>query len=262
MPLRSRSLVHKAHICSDMYSLLHPSRGLKGGWPQGCGWWVSSNPIRVIPVGDRFQYPYLSNSAHGNVPGGCCSVAQSCLTLCDPMDYTMPGFLVLHYLLEFAQTHAHWVGDAIQPSHPLLLLPSVFPSIRVFSNQSALCIRWPKYWSFSISPSNEYSGLISFRIDCFDLLTVQGTLKSLLQHDSSKASILGRSAFFIAQLSHPYVTTGKTIALTRWTFVSKEMSLILSMPFRFVTAFLQRSKHLSISWLQSLSAVILEPPAK
>ena len=111
-------------------------------------------------------------------PGGCCSVAQSCLTLCDPMDYTTPGFLILHYLLEFAQTHA--TESAIQPSHPLLLLPSIFPSIRVFSIQSALCIRWPKYWSFSISPSNEYSGLISFRIDWFDLLTVQGTLKSLL----------------------------------------------------------------------------------
>ena len=139
--------------------------------------------------------------------------------LCDPMDYSTPGFPVLHYLPEFAQTHVDWVSDAIQPSHPLSshsLLPSIFPSIRVFSSGSVLCIRWPKYWSFSfsISPSNDYSGLISFRIDWFDLLAVQGILKSLLQHHSSKASILWRSAFFMVQPSHPYVTTGKTVALT------------------------------------------------
>ena len=147
----------------------------------------------------------------------CCSIAQSCLTLCDPMDHGTPGLPVHHKLPEFTQSHAHRVGDAIQPSHPcpLLLLPPLPPSIRVFSNESALCIRWPKYCSFSISPSNEYSGLISFRIDWFDLLAVQGTLKSLLQHHSSKASILWCSAFFTAQLSHPYMTTGKTIALTR-----------------------------------------------
>ena len=139
---------------------------------------------------------------------------------------------------------------------PLLLLPSIFPSIRVFSNESVLRIRWPKYWSFSfnISPSNEYSGLISFRMDWSDLLAVQGTLKSLLQHHSSKASILWCSAFFIVQLSHLYMTTGKTIALTRWTFVGKEMSLLFSMLSRFVIVFLPRSKHLWISWLQSLSA--------
>ena len=142
---------------------------------------------------------------------------------------------------------------------PLLLLPSFFPSIRVFSNESVLCNRWPKYWSFNISPSNEYSGLISFRIDWFDLLAVQGTLKSLLQHHSSKASILQRSAFLIPQLSHPYMTTGKTIALTRWTFVSKVMSLFFHMLSNLVIAFLPRSKHLLISWLQSPSAVILEP---
>ena len=142
-----------------------------------------------------------------------------------------------------------------------LLLPSIFPSFRVFSNQSFLCIRWPKYWSFSFSicPSNEYSGLISFRIDWLDLLAVQGTLKSLLQHHSSKASVLPHSAFFIVQLSHPYMTTGKTIALTICTFVSKVMSLLFNMLSRFVIAFLPKSKSLSISLLQSPSIVILEP---
>ena len=146
--------------------------------------------------------------------------------------------------------------------HPLLLLPSIFPSNRVFSNESTLCIRWPKYWSFSfsISPSNEHSGLISFRMDWLDLLAVQGTLKSLLQYYSSKASVLWCSAFFIVQLSHPYMTTGKTIALTRWTFVGKVMSLLFNMLSRLVIAFLPRSKHLLISWLQSPSAVILHRP--
>ena len=145
--------------------------------------------------------------------------------------------------------------------HPLLLLPSIFPSIRVFSSESALHIRWPKYWSFSfnISPSNEYSELISFRMDWLDLLQVQGTLKSLLQHHSSKASILWHSAFFIVQLSHPYMTTGKIIALTRRTFVGKAMSLLFNMLSRLVITFLPRSKHLLISWLQSPSTVILEP---
>jgi len=144
---------------------------------------------------------------------------------------------------------------------PLLLLPSIVPSIRVFSNESVLCIRGPKYWSFSFStsPSNEYSGLISFRIDWLDLLAVQGTLKSLLQHHSSKASILGHSAFFMVLLSHPYMTTGKTIALTICTFVSKVMSLLFNMLSRLVIAYLPRSKCFLISWLQSPSAVILEP---
>ena len=144
--------------------------------------------------------------------------------------------------------------------HPLLLLPSIFPSIRVFSNESALYKRWPKYWSFSfsISPSNEFPGLISFRMDWLDLLVVQRTLKSLLQHHGSKASILLHSAFFIIQLSHPYMTTGKTIALPRWTFVGKVASLLFNMPSRLVITFLPRSKHLLISWLQSPSAVILE----
>ena len=176
----------------------------------------------------------------------------------------MPGFPVYHQLLELAQTHVHQVSDAIQPFSlcPLLLLPSIIPSIRVFSNESVPCIRWPKYWSFSfsISPSNEYSGLIFFRMDWFDLLAVQGTLKSLLQHHSSKESILQCSAFFIVELSHPYMTTGKTISLTRWTFVSKVMSLVFNMLSRLVITFLPRSKHLLISWLQSPYAVILEPP--
>ena len=143
-----------------------------------------------------------------------------------------------------------------------LLLPSIFPRIRVFSNESALRIRWPKYWNFSsnISPSNEHPGLSSFRLDWLDLLVVQGILKSLLQHHSSKASIFQHSAFFIVQLSHPYMTTGKTIALTRQTFVSKVMSLLLNMLSRLVITFLPRSKHLLISWLQSPSAVTLEPP--
>ena len=143
--------------------------------------------------------------------------------------------------------------------HPLLLLPSTFPSIRVFSNESVLHIRWPKYWSFSISPSNEYSQLISFKIDWFDFLAVQETLKSLLQHHNSKASVFQCSAFFMVQLSHPHMTTGKTIALTLQTFVSKVMSLLFNMLSSFAIAFLPRSKHLLILWLQSPSSAILEP---
>ena len=153
------------------------------------------------------------------------SVAQSCPTLCDPMDCSTPGLPVHHQLPEFTQTHVHWVSDAIYLIHccPLLLPLPIFPSIRVFSSESVLHIRWSKYWSFSfsISPSNEHPGLISFRMDWLDLLAVQGTFKHLLQHHSSKASILQHSAFFIVQLSHPYTTTGKTIALTRRTSVVK-----------------------------------------
>ena len=154
------------------------------------------------------------------------SVAQSCSTLCDPMNHSMPGLPVHHQLPEFTQTHVHRVSDAIQPSHPLLLLPPIPPSIRVFSNESTLRMRWLKYWSFSfsISPSNDHPGLISFRMDWLDLLAVQGTLKSLHQHHSSKASILRCSAFFTVQRSHPYMTTWKTIALTRQTFVNKVVS--------------------------------------
>ena len=160
--------------------------------------------------------------------------------------------------------YVHSVADAIQPSHPLLSpSPSAFnlSSIKVFSKESVLCITWPKHWSFSftISPSNEYSGLISFRIDCFDLLVVQGTLKSLLQHHGLKTLILWHSAFLIVQLSHPYKTTGKTVALTRWNFVGKTMPLLFNMLSRLVIVLLPRSKHLLISWLQSPSTVISEP---
>ena len=157
--------------------------------------------------------------------------------------------------------------ESVMPSNhlnlcrSLLLLPLIFPSIRIFANESALCIRWPKYWSFSfnISPSNEHPGLISFRMDWLDLLAVQGALKSLLQHHSSKASILQHSAFFIVQLSHPYMTTGKTIASSRWTFVRKVISLLFNMLSMLVITFPPRSKRLLISWLQSPPAVILQP---
>ena len=180
------------------------------------------------------------------------------------MDRSMPGLPVHHQLPESTQTHVHRVGDAINHlilCRPLLLLPSTFPSIRGFSNESAFRSRWPKYWSFSlnISPSSEHPALISFRMDWLDLLAVQGTLKSLLQHHSSKASILWHSAFFMVQILHPYITTGKTITLIRWTFISKVMSLLFIMSSRLVITFLPRSKHLLISWLQSPSAVILEP---
>ena len=170
------------------------------------------------------------------------------------MNLNTPGLPVDHQLPEFTQTHVHRVGDAMQPSHPLSSpspCPPIPPRIRVFSNESTLRMRWPKYWSFSfsISPSKEHPGLISFRMDWLDLLAVQGTLKSLLQHHSSKASILQCSAFFIVQLSHPYMTTGKTIALTRRTFVGKVMSLLFNMLSRLVITFLLRSKRLLISWL-------------
>ena len=183
------------------------------------------------------------------------------LTLCDPMDCSTPGFPVLHHLPELAQIELVMPSNHLILCCPLLLLPSILSSIRVYSNESALRIRWPKYWSFSfsINPSNEYSGLISFRMDWLDLLAVQGTLKSLLQHHSSKASVLQHSAFFIVPPSHPYMTTGKTIALTRRTFVGKVMSLLLNMLSRFVIAVLSRSKHLLISRLHLPSAVIWEP---
>ena len=166
----------------------------------------------------------------------CCSVTQACPTFCDPMDYSIPGFPVLYHLTELDQTHIHWVGDA---NHlilccPLLLLPSIFPRIRVFSNELTLHFSWPNYWSlsFSTSPFDEYSRLFSFRIGWFDLLSVQGN--SLLQHSNAKASILQHSAFFMVLLSHPHMTTGKTITLTRWTFVGKEISLLFNMLSRFV----------------------------
>ena len=181
------------------------------------------------------------------------------------MNRSTAGLPVHHQLLESTQIHVHRVSDAIQPSHPLSS-PSPpalnLSSIRVFSNESIILIRWPKYWSFSfnISPSNEHSGLISFSMDWLDLLAVQGTHKGLLQHRSSKASILWHSAFFIVQLSYPYMTTGKTIALTRWAFVGKVISLLFNMLFWLVITFLPRSKCLLISWLQSPSAVIFGAP--
>ena len=262
----------------------------------------------------------------------CCSVAQSFPTLCDPMDCSPPGFLALHHLPELAQTNVHWVGDAIQPSHPLLLLPSVFPCIRVFSKELALRISWPKCWSFSfrISASNEYSILISFRIEWCDFLAVQGSLKRLFQHHNSKRTILQWLVLFMVKISHLYMkvtqscltlcdpvdytvlgslqdrilewvvgpfsrgasqlrdqtqvshiaegfltswatrealymtiylymTTLKTIALTIQTFVSKVISLFFNMLSRFVIAFLPKSKCFIISWLKSLSEIILEP---
>ena len=180
------------------------------------------------------------------------------------MDYSMPGLPVHHQLSEFAQARVHWVGDAIQPSHPLLspspiaFNPSQHQGLfkRVSSSYQVAKYR---SFSFNISPSNEHPGLISFRMDWLDLLAVQGTVKSLLQHHSSKASIFWPSAFFTVQFSHPYMTTGKTIDLTRWTFVGKVMSLLFNMLSGLVITFLRRSKHLLISWLQSPSAVILEP---
>ena len=192
----------------------------------------------------------------------------NCLVMSDsfrPMDYRTPDFPVLHYLLEFVQIHVHWFGDAIQTSHPLLS-PSP-PAFNLSQHQGLFqqvnCSHQvPKYWSisFSISHASEYLGLIPFRIDWFKLLAVQGILKSLLQHHSSKAPILWVSAFFMVQISHPYITTGKTTALTRQTFLCKVTSLLFNMLSRFVMAFLPRSKHLLISWLRSLSAVIWESP--
>ena len=176
----------------------------------------------------------------------CCSGAKLCPILCNPMDWSTPGFPVLHHLPELAKTHVHWFSNAIQPPHPLcpLLLPSVFSSIRVFSSELALCIRWPKYWSFrfSISPSSEYSGLISFKIDWFDLLAVQRTFQSLLQHHSSKASILQRSAFFVVQLSHLYMTTGKNHSFDYTSLCYKAMSLFFNMLSKFVIVFFQGAR--------------------
>ena len=179
-----------------------------------------------------------------------------------PHAWQHAGFSVHHQLPEAAETHVHRASDAIQLAHPLpphLLLPSIFPSIRVFSNELALHIRWSKYWSFSfsISPSNGYSRLISFRMDWLDLLAVQGTLNSLLQNHSSKASILWCSAFFMVQLSHLYMTPGENTGLTIWNFVNKVMSLLFNMLSTFVIDFFPRNEHLLISWLQSPSAVVL-----
>ena len=196
------------------------------------------------------NYNYIKSSVQFS------SVTQSSPTLCNPMDWSTPG-LPVHHSNSKSLLKLMSIESVMPSNHPILcrpclLLPSILPSIRVFSNETALCIKWPKYWSFSfnISPFDEHSGLISFRMDWLDLLAVQGTLKSLLQHHSSKASILQCSAFFIVQLSHPYMTTGKTIVLTRWTFVGKAISLLFNMLSRLVITFLSRSKRLFISWLQ------------
>ena len=177
------------------------------------------------------------------------------------MNHSTPGLPVHHQLPKLTCIKSVMPSSHLILCHPLLLLPPIPPSIRVFSNESTLHMRWPKYWSFSLSISlcSEHPGLVSFRMGWLDLLAVQGTLKSLLQHHSSKESVLRCSAFFTVHLSHPYMTTGKTIALTRWTFVGKVISLLFNMLSRLVIAFLPRSKHLLISWLQSPSAMTLEP---
>ena len=209
--------------------------------------------IRYTPIQNNFFFFKKSKSSKiairinlGRTSVQFSSVSQSCLTLSNPMDSSTPGFPVHHQFLELAQTHVHRVSDSIQPSHPLSS-PSP-PALNLSQHQglfheSVLHIRWPKYWSFSfsISPSNEYSGLIPFRIDWFHLLAGQGTLQNFLQHHSSKASFLQCSAFFIVQPSHPYMTTGKTRALTRWAFVGKVMSLFFSMLSRLAIAFLPRA---------------------
>ena len=230
-----------------------------------CFWFRS---IRVFSSASAIHIRWPKYCSFGICPSKgsiqVSSVTQSCPTLCNPMDCSMPGFPVHHQLpdlLKFMSIESVMPSKHLILCHPLLLLPSIFPSIRVFSSESVLRIRWPKYWSFSfsISPSNEYSVMISFRMHWFDLLAAQGTLKGLLQHHSSKASILRCSAFFIVQLSHPHMTIGKTIALSRWIFVGKVMSLLFNMLSRLVIAFLPRCKCPIISWLQIPSAVILEP---
>ena len=242
---------------ANRWETMESVRDFLGGELQNhCRWWLvpwkkSYDKPRQIIKKQRHSVTFSSG-------------AQSCPTLCDPIHCSTADLHVHHQLpslLKFMSIEWVMLSNLI-PCHPLLLPPSIFPSIRVFSNKSVLRIRWPKDWSFSfnISPSNEYSGLISFRMDWLGLLAVRGTLKSLCRHHTSKASILRRSAFFIVQLPHPYITPGKTIALTRWTFVGKVMSLLLNMLSRLVIIFLPRSKCLLISWLQSPSAVILEPP--
>ena len=218
------------------------------------------NPISLPVIFDVF----LTNCFSSAYLYCFCSVAKSCLTLCEPMDCNTAPFPILHYfpcLFKFMSIESVMLFNHLILCCLLLLLPSVLPRLRVFSNELALHIRWPKCWSFSfsISLSNEYSRLISFRIDWFDLIGVQWTLKSLLQHHNSKASIFHLSAFLMVQHSYPYMTTGNTIALTIWTFVSIIMSLLFNRLSSFVIAFLPRSNHLLISWLQSLSAVVLEP---
>ena len=215
-------------------------------------WWTYTFiPLWQIPGGKLLGHQFSS-------------VAQSRPTLCNPMNRSTPDLPVHHQLPEFTHIESVMPSSHLILGRSLLLLPPIPPSIRVFSNESALCMRWSNYWSFSFSiiPSKEIPGLISFRMDWLDLLAVQGTLKSLLQHHRSKASLLWCSSIFMVQLSYPYMTIGKTIALTRETFVGKVMSLLFNVLSRLVITFLPRSKCLLISWLQSPSAVILEPKKK
>ena len=223
-------------VCTDAH---HGSQKL---WSPARGHTAGGAEVRVSAQLFRGQNPAV-------VGGGGVVQPLVMSALCDPLVCSTPGSSILHSLLEFPQSCPLMLSSHLLLCHPLLLLPSIFPSIQVFSGESALSIKWPKYWTFSISPSNEYSGLISYRIDLFDLLDVQGTLKSLLQHHSSKASILQCSAFFMIQLSYLYMTTGKAIALTVQMFVGKVMSLLFNTLARFLIAFLPRNKHLLISWI-------------
>ena len=259
-PLCTRGeFVHGCGSCGGSESVGADPVVPQAGHDSGVSTCSIGQPSSSLPVHE------LITSRQRTLNSSCCcySFTNSFLTLWDPMDCSTPGSSVLHHLPDFAQMSI----ESVMPSNylilycPLLLLPSIFASIEVFSNESVFRIMWPNYWSFSfsISPSNEYSGLIPFRIYRFDLLVVQGTLKGLLQHHSSKASILQCSAFFIVQLSHPYMTIGKTIALIRWKIVGKVMPLLLNMLSRLVITSLPRSKRLLISWLQSPPAVILEP---
>ena len=260
--------------CHFLLQGIFPTQGLN---PHSLHWQVDSLPLSH--QGQDTSLPGLNSMTNQNQPlqtpltplvrsqfvsfSSCCSDAQWSPTLCNPMDCSTPGLPVPHHLPEFAQVHVHCISDAIQPFHPLM--PSSPSALNLSQHQGlfqwvSVCIRWSKYWSFSfsISPSREYSGLITLKIDWFDLLAVQGTLRSLLQHHNSKASILQHSTFFMVQLSQPHVATGKSIGLTIQTFVGRVMSLptVLS---RFVIAFLPRSNCLLISWLQSPSSVNLEP---
>ena len=215
-----------------------PDRGLN---PCLLHWQVDSLPLSYRESPFNFEWSQCC----------CCSTAKSCLTLCNPMDCCTPGFPIPHYLPDFAQLRSIesvMLSNHFIPHCPPLLLRLISLSIRIFSNESAVCIKWPKYWnfSFSISSSDEYLGLISYKIDWFDLLAVQGTLKSLIQHHTSKASILQCSVFLMVQLLHPYMITRKPITVTRWTLVRKVISLLFNVLHRFVTAFLPRSKRLLI----------------
>ena len=227
----------------------------------------ASAPAPVLPMNIQSRLPFgltglisLQSKGFSSIFS---SVAQSCPTLGDPTAarQASPSITNSQSLFKLVSIESVMPSNHLILCRPLLLPPSIFPSIRVFSNESVLCIRWPKFWRFSFSthPSNEYSGLVSFRVYWFDLLAIQGTLKSLLQHHRSIESVLRCSAFFMVQLSHPYMTTGKTIALTRRTFISKMMPLLFNMLSRFVIAYLARSKRLLISLLQSPSVMILEP---